>query len=369
MRGVPVVVLFLGLLAVAAVAHGAHNAVAASSGLNIPDAVDPVNPTAVPIGDGRVSGTPKVGYVDSCVTSFPSNGGAQAAGPWVNATSQTWDSETKLAVQGAVSWPHASFTVIVSGNQRVITGNDEPVDHATGTFPIAKSDPAYHYDANPNHIAPQSVHLALPLEPSLAAQPSCLHLGAIGILNDGVYLYDALDAEGRDAGAHEIQDSFQGHPDGSDTYHHHLVPNILLDNVTTPDSATLVGFANDGFGIYVERDASGNILTNGNLDACHGRTSLVPWDGRLVEMYHYDATLEYPYTVGCFMGLTGAARISTSALSTTATGSSALAQANPTSSTAFKAFAFTSVAVPTVFALVLVATALLVLRSRRASRS
>lgn len=368
MREVSGVVLVLGLLVLGAVANGAHGAVAASGGLSIPASIDPVNPTAIPIGDGKVSTTPRVGYVDSCVTSFPSNGGAQAVGPWVNATSKTWDSQTKLAVRGSVSWPNASFTVDVSGNQRVITGNDEPVDHTTGTFPIAKSDPAYRYDANPNHIAPQNVHLVLPLDPSLAAQASCLHLGPIGILNDGVYLFDALDAEGHDAGAHEIQDSYQGHPDGSDTYHHHLVPNILLDNVTTPDSATLVGYANDGFGIYVERDANGNILTNANLDACHGRTSLVPWDGQLVEMYHYDATLEYPYTVGCFMGITGSAQTSTSTHSTATSSSSSLAQTNSTSSTSSTAPEFPSVAVPTVLALVLVATALLVLRSRRVGR-
>ncbi len=58
----------------------------------------------------------------------------------------------------------------------------------------------------------------------------------------------------------------------------------------------------DGFGIYVERDAQGNLLTDASLDARHGRTSLVEWDGKQVMMYHYDATLEYPYTLGCFAG-------------------------------------------------------------------
>jgi hypothetical protein len=60
----------------------------------------------------------------------------------------------------------------------------------------------------------------------------------------------------------------------------------------------MVGYPSDGFGIYVERDASGNLLTNDNLDACHGRTSLAPWNGQLVDIFHYDATLEYPYTIG-----------------------------------------------------------------------
>lgn len=273
-----------------------------ATGLDIPLAIDPVNPAAIPLGDGNLTTSPRVGYVDSCQTSFPSNQGSQVDGPWINTGAKTWDSETKLAVQGSVSWPDAYYDVTISGNERLIMGNDEPVDHTTGLFPISHSDPAYQYDSNPNHIAPQNVMFTLPLNPTLAPAPTCLGLGPIGILNDGVYLYNALDAEGRDAGAHEVLDSFQGHPDSSDSYHHHEVPAFLLDNVTAPDSATLVGYAADGFGIYVERDANGNLLTNANLDACHGRTSVVPWNGQLVDVYHYDATLEYPYTVGCYMG-------------------------------------------------------------------
>jgi len=66
--------------------------------------------------------------------------------------------------------------------------------------------------------------------------------------------------------------------------------------------STLVGYALDGYGIYVERNANGTILTNTELDACHGRTSRVRWNGKVQLEYHYDATLEYPYTIGCFHG-------------------------------------------------------------------
>lgn len=34
----------------------------------------------------------------------------------------------------------------------------------------------------------------------------------------------------------------------------------------------------------------------------NGRTSTVLWDGVEQEIYHYSATLEYPYTIGCFRG-------------------------------------------------------------------
>lgn len=39
-----------------------------------------------------------------------------------------------------------------------------------------------------------------------------------------------------------------------------------------------------------------------NRDACHGRTSNVLWNGKEQDICHYDATLEYPYTIGCFHG-------------------------------------------------------------------
>ena len=110
-----------------------------------------------------------------------------------------------------------------------------------------------------------------------------------------------MDAGGYDAGAVEVQDTCHGHPNGGTGYHHHsLSPCWLSDQART--ETTQVGWAMDGFGIYVEYDDDGNLLTNDDLDACHGRTSTVPWQGELVEIYHYAMTYEYPYTVGCFMG-------------------------------------------------------------------
>ena len=64
----------------------------------------------------------------------------------------------------------------------------------------------------------------------------------------------------------------------------------------------LVGYALDGFGIYSMYDANGKEYSNADLDACHGITSEVLWDGKLTTMYHYVLTKEYPYTIGCFKG-------------------------------------------------------------------
>lgn len=258
-----------------------------------------VNPADIPLGDTKVSTTPKVGYVDSCTTTFKS-AATQQSDPWINTAAGTWDAATKPAVNGSVMWSNAAYSNVVSGNNRIITTNDLPVNEPTGVFPITPTDPAYQYDRNPNHIAAQNLSYTLPLNPTPAATAGCTRLGPIGVLTDGVVLFNALDAAGRDAVAHEIQDSCGGHPDGSNMYHYHDVSPCLMSKAT--GSSTLVGYALDGYGIYVERNAQGNLPTNADLDACHGRTSPVMWNGKLTDMYHYDATLEYPYTVGCFHG-------------------------------------------------------------------
>ncbi|MFM8861596.1 MAG: hypothetical protein ACKOIA_03945 [Acidimicrobiia bacterium] len=59
-------------------------------------------------------------------------------------------------------------------------------------------------------------------------------------------------------------------------------------------------FRQDGFPIVVERYTAGNLPTNTDLDQCHGRTSKINLDGKIVEMYHYSATYEFPYFIGCF---------------------------------------------------------------------
>ena len=277
--------------------NGSNSATATTGTSSSATTSGAVSLSALPLGDGK-TGKVAVGYVDSCQTNFTGAGDAGGATPWIHGS--TWDSTAKPAVQGSVSWPQASYHVSVSGGQRIITTNDLPIGYTTGVFPISPSDPAYAYDRNPNAIQAQSLTYTLPATPTVASAPSCVGMGPIGVLSDGVTLFNALDAAGRDAVAHEVQDSCGGHPEKTGDYHYHEISPCLL-RVTTGTS-TLVGYALDGFGIYVERDAQGNLLTDADLDACHGRTSVVTWDGKQVSMYHYDATAEYPYTLGCYRG-------------------------------------------------------------------
>lgn len=261
---------------------------------------DSTNPAAIPLGDNKYVTEPEVGHLDSCQTNFSSTGGATSSGSWLDAAAGTWDAETKPTVEGSVTWKKATFSVKAKGATRVIKTSDLPKGEPTGSFPISHTDPAYQYDQNPNSVVRQSLTYQIPLDPAAAASPSCTSLGAIGVLDDGVVLLNALDAEGRDAAAHELLDTCDGHPMMAGMYHYHVVSPCLAP--TTPSSSTLVGYALDGYGIYVERNGAGNLPTDADLDACHGRTSEVLFNNKMVDVYHYDATLEYPYTVGCYHG-------------------------------------------------------------------
>jgi hypothetical protein len=285
---------------------GAAGAIAsASSGAapfaTTPASSGPVNPAAVPLGDGYVSTRPRVGYVDSCVTHFMTNVGSQLDGPWIDTRARTWDYLTKLTVNGRIRWPSGFYEMKIAGGTRVLRFNDLPIDHPTGIFPIQSTSAAFQYDHNGNHIAAQTFHWSLPLHPRAATAPGCTNGGPIGVLDDGVVLFNALDGEGRDAGAHEVLDLCAGHPAPGNLYHHHDIPPCILSKVRN-GTTKLVGYALDGYGIYVVKDAKGRLPGNASLDACHGTTSTVMWDGRLTRIYHYVATIEYPYTVGCFHG-------------------------------------------------------------------
>ena len=255
-----------------------------------------IDPARLPLGDGRISSEPRVGHVWPCRTEgFGTR--REHGGPWIRGDG-TFDFANKPYAEGDVKWPH-DLRIELAGDKRVIVGNDLP-NHGTGVFPKSPSDPTYQYSPNPHPILPQNVLFELPARPELAAQPSCVPMGPIGILFTGAFIFNALDANGQDAVAHEIQDKCQGHPERRGAYHYHNLTSCLKDEGT--GHSALMGYAFDGFGVYGKRGENGKPLTNEDLDACHGHTHVIDWDGKPAAMYHYHATAEYPYTVSCYRG-------------------------------------------------------------------
>jgi len=256
---------------------------------------DTLKSGSVPLGDYHyVTTGAKKGYVYLC-REHKDNPGSMVNGPWITGT--TWNFKQKVTVDGAVSWKNATFSNVVSGAYRVLTGNDLPINHTTGVFPVARSDDAHLYDANPNSISAQTLKDNLPAHPTYSDTPYCMG-GEVGIMLTGVALFNAFDAGLRDAPAHELQDTCGGHPQGSGEYHYHSLPTCLKDT----SISTVIGFAYDGFPITGPVVAPGKYLVTANLDECHGLTSEVMLDGKKTTTYHYVMTYDFPYSASCFRG-------------------------------------------------------------------
>jgi hypothetical protein len=250
----------------------------------------------VPLGDYKyVTSGAKKGYVYLC-NARKDNPGSMVLGPWVSG--DTWNFKQKVTVDGSVTWKNATFVQTISGAYRTLTGNDLPINHTTGVFPVALSDDAHQYDANPNTISSQQLKVSLPAKPTYSSTPYCMTGGEVGIMTSGVALFNAFDAGLRDAPAHELQDTCGGHPQGSGEYHYHSLPSCLKDT----SIKTVIGFAYDGFPITGPVVTKGKYLTTSNLDECHGITSEILLDGRKTVSYHYVMTYDFPYSASCFRG-------------------------------------------------------------------
>jgi YHYH protein len=271
-------------------------AVALGVAVTVGAALAAADPTRLPLGDGKYTLTgPKRGWIYSCGPRM-GGGGAMLDGPWIG--NSTWNSRRKISVRGSVAW-RSTTAFRATTATLFISGNGLP-RHRTGVFPIRESDPAYRYDRNPNSIRAQSLGYAMFGTPKPAARPSCVDGGPIGVMLTGAVLFDGLDAEGRDAVAHELQDRCGGHPERTGQYHYHSLSPCADAGTSTTAHSKLVGYAVDGFGIYGPRGEGSKLLSNADLDVCHGHTHSLVWRGQTMRLFHYHATREYPYTIGCF---------------------------------------------------------------------
>jgi hypothetical protein len=249
----------------------------------------------LPVGDSKYSTTTaEKGKIYMCHANFvpASQAGAQKRGPWFVNNNTEWDINLKSAIQGSVEWEQ-KITIELQNGNRVINTNSLP-DHHTGVFPVSNSDPARVYDANPNTIQEQALLYTVPAQPAYGT-PQCMG-GEVGVMITGAALFNGFDAGGRDAGAWEVQDTCDGHPQGDGEYHYHTLSRCIADTSVTK----VIGYALDGFPITGPKVGENNILTTDDLDECHGIVSTLTLDGKLVTIYHYVMTQDFPYSASCF---------------------------------------------------------------------
>ncbi len=234
---------------------------------------------------------------------LPANGaGANNAKDWTNADG-TWDYTRKPQVGGDIIWNGEFIVTLDDKGNRILSGNGLP-NHPTGIFPITPGTIPYLYDRNPNIISPQPLSVIYPAIPQEAASKSCVGFGPAGYSLTGSAIYHGASTLGNDAAAHEMLDRFGGHTDGTSRYHYHFPSEDLQDHIHTHSTghSALMGYMLDGFGIFGPYGEKGELLSSKDLDECHGHKHAVMWDGKMVNIYHYHWTYDFPYNIGCYKG-------------------------------------------------------------------
>lgn len=252
---------------------------------------------ALRLGDDYLTTTtPAKGYLYSCRGKNPNAPGSiESKITWIDFFGKTWNFLKKLWLpEGEFSPEIGNYEEAVSDDKRLIEANNLPVDGKIGDWPMTNYPGLTSIDRNSGIPTSRNFAFSYPIEPFAAPSPSCVSLGAIGISKNGVVIYSAVDGRGEDAVAREIVDIFGGHPAQSD-YHYHFIPERLDNDFLSGGHSGIVGYINDGFPLYGYKGEEGIEMSNDDLDLCHGHSH-----GNLG--YHYHATLEYPYTVGCYIG-------------------------------------------------------------------
>ncbi len=250
---------------------------------------------------------------------------SQAATSWTNTTTNIITLSQVAYVDGAVMAAQIDaagsvFSMTTDANYRYFKGNGLPTT-PMGIFPVQSGTAAYpYYSALPGGTDPRtgqdySSAAAISISPydltsTLPLNPVVTGFNPINSLIVGITLTGAVwhaeyanDSSGNwysPINAVPTDQCF-GHP-YSQQYHYHAYSWKCFPNQGSSGASPLFGYALDGFGIYGPRGEDGQMITNAQLDQCHGHVAPVEWNGKVQAIYHYHLNREYPYSVGCFRG-------------------------------------------------------------------
>jgi YHYH protein len=238
------------------------------------------------------------------------------------------NSATKYSSQGSQFAMTTDTAYTITGfpnaGARIFLGNGLP-STLMGNFPVQPGDPAYSYYAalpggtNPDTgqvyssaaaigISPYALQSYIPLTPvaSPVGSPNTIQSLIVGItLTGAVWHFEKAPNNANvlfnPTNALPTDQCF-GHP-YYEQYHYHGYSWKCFPNQGSSGQSPVFGFALDGYPITGPRAADGHMLTNAELDECHGTTSTITMpDGSSKNTYHYVLNNQYPYSVGCFRG-------------------------------------------------------------------
>jgi hypothetical protein len=219
------------------------------------------------------------------------------------------------SVEGSVNW-NSEFDMFETDTERRLVGNGLP-NHPTGTFPVQEGTVAYtYYSALPAEgynsaaeipIAAYEIDITLPLNPEVQEEPTCVSSIFTGVVSQTGAAWHAdvaFDSSNHllDPVAALPMDSCWGHPYMEQYHYHGYSWKCFPDQGEPGEHSPLFGYAIDGFGVFGPLGEDGTMVSNDDLDECHGHTHTIEWDGELKEMYHYHVNNEYPYSICCFRG-------------------------------------------------------------------
>jgi len=144
---------------------------------------------------------------------------------------------------------------------------------------------------NPHTVQEQTFQFKFPISPEYVGDYTPTHTGPIGMTLHGAVFFNQFDRDGNDANTRERFDSCNGHAASGGIYHYHQLSGCFEDNES--GHSKIFGFVFDGFAMYGYNGVSG--VPPNDLDSCNGHTD--------TGVYHYHATKEYPYLVGCYNGV------------------------------------------------------------------
>ena len=215
----------------------------------------------------------------SCQTSFGGIGGAQAVGPWIDEAGEDVgpDEEALRPGRGEV----AAGAVHDEGRRHEahVLVQRPAVGHATGSFPIAGERPGLGVRPQPELDRRADRHLERAAEPE-GRREAVVHADGPDrrARRRRVPLQRARRRGPRRRGARGAR-PLRRPPRPVEQLPPPRHPELPARRAPK-GAATLVGYAIDGFGIYVVKDAAGNLPANAALDACHGTTSVVAGTAR-----------------------------------------------------------------------------------------
>ena len=247
------------------------------------------NPVASPTGVQAVGSPPPTTASATVGTETATTSAPAGANPFDNYTYENTATGTRVRIY-------------LAGATRYIEANGLP-DHNTGAFPNA---------GNPNAISEQSYALQVPGSPAQAAGALTNLLGVWGIAINGIP-FDPGAAEfwnNDSASGWQVEalsgaidlgiDNHNAHVQPSGAYHYHGLPEVLIQGQTA-DHAPLVGFAADGFPVYIRsgyteatNPGSGTSSLRSSYRAKSGARPDGPggaYDGSYVADYEYVAGL------------------------------------------------------------------------------